>query len=136
MKSPWPSKARLRWRLDGQGKVQVRSKDKVLGEGGAAGRRERWSVSRGRGESGGESGPLSQLSPWPFVFFPPKPTPRKETYTPRKNRGCSTNTASHHLPSIHFSLVTSTWLKMMDLLSVGCRRGLSQDLRKELLRFD
>ena len=90
----------------------------------------------GQGGKRGESGPFPQLSPRPFGFFPPKPAPHKETYTPRKTRGFCTNTASHHLPSIHFPLVASTWSKMMDLLSVGCRRGLSQDLRKALLRFD
>ena len=52
LKSPWPSKVSLGWRLDGQEKVQVRSREKVLGEAGAAGRRERWSVSGGRGKWG------------------------------------------------------------------------------------
>lgn len=82
---------------------------------------------RGQGEVG-ESGPLPQLSARPFGFFTPKPAPLspKETHTPRR---CGANTVSDHTPSIHF--LGKRWICC---LLVGCRRGLSQDLGKAVLR--
>lgn len=86
---------------------------------------------QGQGEAG-ECGPLPQLSLRPFGFFPPKPTPPP----PQGNIHSQEKPGMRCKYSLASPALNSLSRKTMDLLLVVCRRGLSQDLGKALLRSD